>query len=269
MSHWSEPLATCPPLALRDVRLQAGSRVLVDRLSLSIGPGQLWCVVGPNGVGKSTLMGVLAGLRTPDGGAVDIDGQPVAEVAPAVLARQRAYLPQAVHDTFSMIVEDAVRIGRHPHLSGWGWGRRDDDRVVRDVIAELDLDALAARDVLTLSGGERQRVSLAAVLAQQAPLLMLDEPVAHLDLRHQIQVLELLRRLTGAGRHAAVVILHDLTLARRYATHALLMSEDGHALHGPAQDVLTPAQCSRALRTPIISISDGTHTALIPDGRPQ
>lgn len=269
MSHWSEPLAACPQLSLRDVRLRAGSRVLVEGLSLTIGAGQLWCVVGPNGVGKSTLMGVLAGLRAPDAGAVEVDGTAAVHVPPATLARQRAYLPQAVHDTFSMIVEDAVRIGRHPHLNGWGWGRRDDDRIVRDVIAELDLEALAARDVLTLSGGERQRASLAAALAQQAPLLMLDEPVAHLDLRHQIMVLDLLRRLTQAGRHAAVVILHDLTLARRYASHALLMAEDGQALHGPTHEVLTPAQCSRALRTPIISISDGTHTALIPDGNPQ
>ncbi|GJG93430.1 ABC transporter ATP-binding protein [Cupriavidus pauculus] len=267
MNPWFEPLAPCPALSLRDVRLRAGSRVLVDGLSLSIDAGQLWCIVGPNGVGKSTLMNVLAGLRAPDAGAVQVDGVAATQVAPATLARQRAYLPQAVHDTFSMAVEDAVRIGRHPHLSGWGWGQRDDGRIVHDVMTECDLHALAARDVLTLSGGERQRVSLAAVLAQQAPLLMLDEPVSHLDLRHQIMVLDLLRRLTGAGRHAAVVILHDLTLARRYATHALLMAEDGQALHGPAHEVLTPAQCSRALRTPIISISDGTHIALIPDGK--
>jgi iron complex transport system ATP-binding protein len=266
MSHWSEPLTDCPQLTLRQLGLHAGSRVLLDGLSMSIGAGQLWCIVGPNGVGKSTLMGVLAGLRAPDSGAAEVDEIAVTQIAPAALARQRAYLPQAVHDTFSMLVEDAVRIGRHPHLSGWGWGQRDDDRIVDDVIDALDLEPLRGRDVLTLSGGERQRVSLAAALAQQAPLLLLDEPVAHLDLRHQIMVLDLLQRLTRSGRHAVVVIVHDLTLAHRYATHALLMAEDGQALHGPAHEVLTPAQCSHALRTPIISISDGTHTALIPDG---
>jgi iron complex transport system ATP-binding protein len=107
------------------------------------------------------------------------------------------------------------------------------------------------------------------MLAQQAPLLLLDEPVSHLDLRHQIQVLDLLSGLTRAGRHAAVVIVHDLNLARRCATHALLMSEDGQALHGAACEVLSAEHCSRVLRTPIASVSDGAHTALVPHGRPR
>ncbi len=268
-STWADPCVACPTLTLRDLALQSGQRRLLQGLTLTIGAGQLWAVAGPNGVGKSTLMSVLAGLRQPDGGGVFVDGIAPAAIAPLALARQRAYLPQAVHDTFSMSVLDAVRVGRHPHLSGWGWTGREDDRVVQAVIGEMDLGALAGRDVLTLSGGERQRVSLAAALAQQAPLLLLDEPVAHLDLRHQIAVLETLSALVRAGRHAVVVILHDLNLARRYATHALLMAEDATAQHGIAGDVLTPERCSRALRTPIVSVSDGLHTALIADGLPR
>jgi iron complex transport system ATP-binding protein len=132
-----------------------------------------------------------------------------------------------------MSVRDAVAVGRHPHLSGWGWSGREDDAVVAAVIRELDLDTLAGRDVLTLSGGERQRVSLAATLAQQAPLLLLDEPAAHLDLRHQIMALETLARLARAARHAVVVILHDLNLARRYANHTALIAHG--AIH-PEQD---------------------------------
>jgi len=266
MPSWNEPVSNCPVLELQALQLRAGARVLLDGLSLSVRAGELWCVVGPNGVGKSTLMSVLAGLRKPDGGAVLLDGRAPLEIAPAALALQRAYLPQAVSDTFSMRVRDAVAVGRHPHLSGWGWARREDDAVVAAVMRELDLDALAARDVLTLSGGERQRVSLAATLAQQAPLLLLDEPAAHLDLRHQIMVLDTMAGLARAGRHAVIVILHDLNLARRYATHALLLAEDGLCLHGAAADVLTPAHCSHALRTPIVSVSDGRHTALIAHG---
>ncbi|AOY92960.1 ABC transporter ATP-binding protein [Cupriavidus sp. USMAA2-4] len=265
---WRQPLAACPVLTARGLSLRAGARELLPALDLEIRPGELWCLVGPNGVGKSTLMAVLAGLRRPDGGAVAIDGQALGEVSPAVLARQRAYLPQTVHDTFSMRVRDAVRVGRYPHLAGWGFARREDELVVEAALAALDLSGLAARDVLTLSGGERQRVALAAVLAQQAPLLLLDEPVSHLDLRHQILVLDTLAALARAGSHAVLVILHDLNLARRYASHALLMAEDGRALHGPAAEVLTPGHCSTALRTPIVAVSDGYRTALVADGHP-
>lgn len=266
-ADWREPAARCPLVTIEDLQLRGAGRLLLDGLTMSMGPGEFWAIVGPNGVGKSTLMSVLAGLRKPEHGDVCLDGQFARQISPPALARMRAYLPQAVHDTFSMSVRDAVRVGRHPFLAGWGWASRDDDALVDAVMREMDLPALAQRDVLTLSGGERQRVSLAATLAQQAPLLLLDEPLAHLDLRHQIMVLDALAGLARAGRHAVVVILHDLNLARRYATHALLMAEAGPARHGAASDVLTAANCSAALRTVIVDvIGTNGHAALIPVG---
>src|SRR5437868_15462625 len=120
-AHWREPASACPELVLRGLRLRTAARVLLDGLDLSMRAGELWCIVGANGVGKSTLMAVLAGLRAPDGGAVLVDGQAPASIAPAALALRRALLPQAVHDTFSMSVRDAVRVGRHPHQSVWSW----------------------------------------------------------------------------------------------------------------------------------------------------
>ncbi|MBY4895410.1 ABC transporter ATP-binding protein [Cupriavidus sp. AU9028] len=269
-ADWRLPATACPRLTVHELALRAGRRTLVSALDMTVNAGELWCVVGPNGVGKSTLMSVLAGLRQAEAGQVRLDGDALAALArhaPDDLARRRAYLPQAVHDTFSMSVRDAVRIGRFPHLSGWGWTDLQDEAVVQALLAEFDLLALQARDVMTLSGGERQRVSLATLLAQQAPLLLLDEPLAHLDLRHQIQVLDTLARLARAGRHAVVLIVHDLNLARRYATHALLMGEDGRCLQGPAASVLTPEHCSRALGTTIVSVADGAHTALIANGQ--
>lgn len=271
-ADWQSTASACPVLSTHALALRAGARTLVEGLDVQVRPGELWAVVGPNGAGKSTLLSTLAGLHAPHAGVVRCDGEDIGVTArrgPGMLAQRRAYLPQAIHDTFSMSVRDAVRVGRYPHLSGWGWTGREDDAIVDALLHALDLSHLHQRDVMTLSGGERQRVALAAILAQQAPLLLLDEPLSHLDLRHQILLLDLLSRLVAAGRHAVVLILHDLNLARRHATHALLMPEGEPCLHGPAGDILTPTHCSRVLRTPIVSVEAAGHAALIPQRWPE
>ncbi|CAJ0775441.1 Iron(3+)-hydroxamate import ATP-binding protein FhuC [Ralstonia condita] len=254
-----------PELVLRDLRVTVGGRVLVERLSMTATAGQLWCVVGPNGAGKSTWLSVLAGLRAADGGSITLDGLPLAAWPAAAMARRRAFLPQTLHDTFPMSVYDAVMTGRHPHLARWEWEGDADARAVDAAMASLALQPLAQRDVRTLSGGERQRVAMAAVLAQEAHVLMLDEPVAHLDLHQQIAVLRLLRAGCRQQGWLVVLTVHDLNLARRFATHALLMDGEGHTRAGAAAEVLTPEHCARALRTPIAEVVDGRRTALIPD----
>lgn len=250
-------------LRLEALQLAIGARTLLAPLTLTIAPGTLWCVVGPNGAGKSTLLSTLAGLRPTQGGQVRLAEADVHAMAPAALSRQRAFLPQTLHDTFSMPVRDAVLIGRHPHQSGWGWEQAEDAAIVDAALTALALDGLAARDIRTLSGGERQRVALAAMLAQQAPLMLLDEPVTHLDLHHQIAVLDLLRMQARENGCTIVMTIHDVNLARAYGTDALLLPGDGTALHGPVQTVLTAEHCSRALRTPMITVSEGGHSALV------
>ncbi|WP_296223582.1 ABC transporter ATP-binding protein [Ralstonia sp. UBA689] len=254
-----------PELSLSDLRVTVDGRVLIERLSMTATAGQLWCVIGPNGAGKSTWLSVLAGLRAADGGSVMLDGQPLGEWPALAMARRRAFLPQTLHDAFPMTVYEAVMTGRHPHLARWEWEGETDAHAVDAAISALALEPLAQRDVRTLSGGERQRVAMAAVVAQDARVLMLDEPVAHLDLHQQIAVLCLLRE--GCRKHGWLVVLtvHDLNLARRFATHALLMDGAGHTTAGPAADVLTPEHCARVLRTPIAEVIDGRRTALIPD----
>ncbi|GCB03819.1 ABC transporter ATP-binding protein [Ralstonia sp. SET104] len=254
-----------PELALRDLRVAVDGRVLIERLSMTATAGQLWCVVGPNGAGKSTWLAVLAGLRAADGGSVTLDGVPLADWPALALARRRAFLPQTLHDTFPISVRAAVMTGRHPHLARWEWEGEADAHAVDAAMSALQLQSLAQRDVRTLSGGERQRVAIAAVVAQEARVLLLDEPVAHLDLHQQIAVLRLLRE--GCRKHDWLVVLtvHDLNLARRFATHALLMDGQGHTNAGAAADVLTPKHCARVLRTPIAEVADGRHTALIPE----
>ncbi|MDR5853845.1 ABC transporter ATP-binding protein [Caballeronia sp. LZ062] len=256
------------PLSVDNLVLRAGARTLVDGLSATIAAGEVWCIAGPNGAGKTTLIGVLAGLAKPASGAITLGGRALASWRAADLARERALMPQSTHDAFSATVLDTVLLNRFPYLTGWGWESEDDRAAAHAALDALGLADLASRDVLTLSGGERQRVALAAVLCQQAPLLLLDEPLAHLDLHHQIDCLHALAAAAHDEGRAIVFSCHDLNLARRFATHALLLDGKGGAHVGAVADVLTPARASAAFGYPLILIRDGEHEALVPSLHP-
>jgi iron complex transport system ATP-binding protein len=256
-----------PLLAAHALTLRAGSRTLVEGLTQRFEAGEIWCVAGANGAGKTTLITVLAGLREPSVGHVEVDGVAPRDWHPVRLAQRRALMPQDVRDAFSASVLDTVLLNRYPHLAGWGWESEADRDAAHTALALLGLEAFAARDVLSLSGGERQRVALAAVLCQDAPLLLLDEPLAHLDLHHQIACLEALARwvrteLSSAPR-AVVFSCHDLNLARRYATHALLLDGRGGCFAGPVREVLTAERASAAFGHRLVLIRDGPHEALV------
>lgn len=261
MSHETP---STPLLRARALTLHAGARTLVESLTQAFGAGEIWCIAGANGAGKTTLIGALAGLHADAARHVEIDGRTLADWSPAQLAQHRALMPQDVRDAFSASVLDIVLLNRYPHLAGWGWERDADREAAHAALALLGLEALAARDVLSLSGGERQRVALAAVLCQDAPLLLLDEPLAHLDLHHQIACLDALARWVSRQRRSIVFSCHDLNLARRYATHALLLDGRGGYDAGPVREVLTPERASAAFGHPLVLIRDGPHEALVP-----
>ncbi|SAL01272.1 ABC transporter-like protein [Caballeronia calidae] len=251
-------------LHLDAIVLRAGARTLIDGLTQTIEPGEMWCIAGPNGAGKTTLINVLAGLAKPASGSVSLDGRALPTWRAADLARARALMPQAMHDAFSATVLDTVLLNRFPYLTGWGWENEDDRIAARAALDLLGLASFAARDVLTLSGGERQRVALAAVLCQNAPLLLLDEPLSHLDLHHQIDCLHALRDAAREHKRGVIFSCHDLNLARRFATHALLLDGKGGAHAGLVADVLTPERASAAFGYPLALIRDGEHEALVP-----
>jgi iron complex transport system ATP-binding protein len=276
-------------LRARHLTLRAGARILVEDFTQLFCAGEIWCIAGPNGAGKTTLLATLAGLARPAAGDVEIDGMRVADWSRARLAQRRALMPQSVHDAFSASVLEVVLLNRFPHLTGWGWERADDRAAAQAALALLGLADFARRDVRSLSGGERQRVALAAVLCQDAPLLLLDEPLAHLDLHHQVDCLEALSAWTHAkcderrdenekrdekrderGNPARTLLFscHDLNLARRFATHALLLDGHGAISAGLAREVLTPELASRAFGYPLALIRDGDHEALVPAWRP-
>jgi iron complex transport system ATP-binding protein len=255
---------TAPRLATHALTLRAGTRTLVESLTQTFCAGEIWCIAGANGAGKTTLIGAMAGLRAGASGHVELDGRALGDWPPVRLARRRALMTQDGHDAFSASVLDIVLLNRYPHLTGWGWERDEDREAAHAALATLGLETLAARDVLSLSGGERQRVALAAVLCQDAPLLLLDEPLAHLDLHHQIACLEALARWVSTGARSIIFSCHDLNLARRYATHALLLDGRGGFHAGPVCDVLTPERASDAFGHPLVLIRDGPHEALVP-----
>jgi iron complex transport system ATP-binding protein len=250
-------------LAARDLSLAAGSRTLISRLNLAFAPGQIWCIAGPNGAGKTTLISTLAGLQAPAHGVVELDGRALGGWPGNQLAQRRALMPQALRDVFSASVFDTVLLGRHPYLAGWGWEQPSDRAAAQAALAALDLSSFAGRDVLSLSGGERQRVAWATALCQDAPLMLLDEPLAHLDLHHQIEGLKLLVQRAAAGG-TVLFSCHDLNLARRYASHALLLDGAGRVDAGPAREILSAANASRAFGYPLILIESAGHEALVP-----
>jgi len=240
------------------LRLAVADRLLVRHLDFEVLPGELWCVLGRNGCGKTTLLRTLAGLRKPDGGAVLLDGKSLADWNWRELARVRALLPQKVEDAFASSVLETVLIGRSPHRGGgWGWHDQQDLERAQDALEALDLTPFAARDVRSLSGGERQRVALATLLVQTPQLALLDEPTAHLDLDVQHQVLCLLaaRIAQKTSPASALIALHDVNLAQRYATHVLLFDAEGGVLAGPKAGVLSAAHLSHAYRHPVRALT--------------
>ena len=228
----------------RGVRLQAGARVLVNALDLRVDVGSRWVVLGPNGAGKSTLLATLAGARRADGGVVLLGGRPVEHWDVQALAAQRALLPDGWLDPFTASVLETVLTARYR----LGEADEHGSRIAAKWLARFDCAELPQRDVRSLSRGERQRVAIATALSQEAPLLLLDEPIAHQDPRHQALVVDELARLDG---HTIIGSLHDLNAAVRMATHALLLTGRGDWIAGTADEVLTAERLSALFDTPI------------------
>jgi iron complex transport system ATP-binding protein len=251
-------------ITTRQLALRADGRTLVQGLDWQVDQGECWSIIGRNGAGKSTLLRTLTGLRAPDAGTVEIDGTPVAAWKLEDLARRRAYLAQSRHDAFAYSVIETVLSARHPYHANRYWEGSDDHAAAMQALAAMEVDGLAARDVRTLSGGERQRVAIAALLAQDTPLLLLDEPANALDLAHQVQVMGLLARLCRQQHKTVIMIGHDLTLAHGISSHALLLAGDGRWYAGPVADAMQAARLSDTLGHPIETIEHGGRRIFIP-----
>lgn len=222
--------------SLNGIRYAVSGQTILNGVDLQVHYGQVLALVGPNGAGKSTLLGVLGGEIVADAGTVTLDGQPLADWDLRALARARAVLPQTNRVAFSFTVAQVVEMGRSPWI-----GHSDaaeDQRRIDNAVARTDVGHLLHRPFPALSGGEAARASLARVLTQDTPVVLLDEPTAALDLRHQEAVLQLARELAAAGR-AVVVVLHDLSLAAAYADAVVMLDQGAVVRAGAPADVFT------------------------------
>jgi iron complex transport system ATP-binding protein len=255
--------AATPRLSCDGLAVSIAGRTLCAGLDLEVHAGERWAIVGPNGAGKTTLLATLAGLRAPDAGIVRYDGAMLAELTPRECAKRRGWLPQDSVDFFPATVQETVLVGRHPHLGRFEWESALDFECARAALADFGLAGFGARDVRTLSGGERRRVALAALVAQDPGLMLLDEPSSHLDLGQQIAALDTLVALARDRGKALVMVLHDLHLAVRYADHAIALGA-GRAVTGPAGEVLTAERLSSLLGHPLAAVGDGVARTFVP-----
>jgi iron complex transport system ATP-binding protein len=233
-------------LAVEGLGVSYGDSVVLRNLDFCVRENEWWMVVGPNGSGKSTLVGAVAqGLDYT--GRVAFEGTDLAGMRPRALARLIAVLTQQHEAYYSFSVDEVVRLGRYAWQSGLlGGHSATDDQMVAYALAATGMEGLRGRGIDTLSGGELQRAFLAQVLAQDARLMLLDEATNHLDLAYQRQVFDLVARWVRMPGRAVVSVVHDLTLARAYGTHALLLGADDCIAGGVLNDVFVPGNLERA-----------------------
>ncbi|GGM43275.1 ABC transporter ATP-binding protein [Microbacterium saperdae] len=242
-------------LTARDLHLAYASRTIVDRLSVDIPPGGFTVIIGPNGCGKSTLLRALGRMIVPRAGTVTVDGIDLASLRTKQIARRIALLPQAPLAPGAITVSDLVARGRNPHQSLLRQWSAEDERVVEEALREVGLRDHSDRLVEELSGGQRQRVWIAMTLAQQTPVLLLDEPTTYLDVAHQIDVLDLCSRLHESGR-TLVAVLHDLNLAARYASHVIAMRDGAVVVEGDPATVFTAPNLRKVFDLDALVLSD-------------
>jgi iron complex transport system ATP-binding protein len=251
-------------LETRALTLHIGTRTLCRDVTVAFAAGENWAILGANGSGKTTLLHTLAGLRTPDRGEILLDEMPVTQVAPRQRARRIGVLFQEYDSGFPATVLDLVLTGRHPHLSQLEWETAADRQLADAALAELGLTAMADRALATLSGGERRRAEIAALLVQNAPVMLLDEPINHLDLRHQTEILRQIAARAGRPEHLNLFVLHDVNAALRHCSHGMLLFADGGCLAGPIDEVATRVNLETLYGCPLREFSHSGYRVFLP-----
>jgi iron-chelate-transporting ATPase len=223
-----------------DLSFVAGGRKILDEISCHIRSDRITALVGPNGSGKSSLMRLLVRLEKPTKGQVRLSGHDVTSFSRREFARRLAFLPQDMQPPMALSVRELVACGRHPHRPLWRTETKRDREIIEEALETTDLTVLSGRPVGALSGGERQRALIAMALTQETQVLMLDEPTTYLDLRYQIQILELVHKLQKDRNLTVCWVLHDLNEAAAYSDEVIVLAKGRCVATGSPESVLTP-----------------------------
>jgi iron complex transport system ATP-binding protein len=256
---------TIAPILLQadSLEIRMSGRVLCRNLDLNLRSGQCWGLLGRNGAGKTTLLHSLAGLHLPSRGKVLLHKRDIAELPRRSIAQALGLMLQVRDDRFPATVLDTVLAGRYPFLGPWRWPDAGDHAHALEALHLVGLEDLAHRNIQTLSGGERQRVAFAVLLTQAPRIMLLDEPVSHLDIAEQTRVLRLIRKLTLQG-HAVIMSLHDPNQALSYCDHLLLLHR-GRALCGPTRRLGSPSMLSRLFGQSLTVLNGPQGPVMIPN----
>ena len=244
-----------PTLRAEGLAVGYGGPLVVKDLTAAVPDGRITAIVGPNASGKSTLLRALARLLRPSAGAVYLDGTDITVQSTRSVAARLGLLPQAPRAPDGVLVGDLVRRGRYPHQRLFSQWSSADSQAVDQALELTDLAELRDRPMDELSGGQRQRVWIAMVLAQDTPIMLLDEPTTYLDIAHQIEMLNLLAWLNRAEGRTVVMVLHDLNQACRYASHLVAMADGRIEAAGPPEEVVTAELIERVFGLPVIVIA--------------
>jgi len=243
-------------LELQQLRCGYGMREILREINLKIEQGEFVGIIGPNGSGKTTLLRTISRVLEPTRGKVIFRGRDLYHLRSRQVAREIAVVPQDTLISFPFTVEEVVLLGRLPHLGRFRWESSHDRAVVFNAMALTDTLELAERPVNELSGGERQRVIIAQALAQEPRILLLDEPTTHLDINHQIEILELLKKLNFEQKLTIILISHDLNFAAQYCQHLVMLKEGSIFMEGGPSQVLTPENIKKVYQTPVMVINN-------------
>lgn len=250
-------------LHISRLQIEIGNKTICRDLSATFQHGECWALLGINGAGKSTLLRSLAALHPLHSGTITLNDRSLTDYPRRELAQQLGLLLQDHSDAFPNTVLEHVLIGRHPHIRTWQWESDQDIAIAQQALDTVGLNGFAARPLNSLSGGERRRLDIAMLLAQAPQIYLLDEPVNHLDLHQQHNLMTLFRQLASEQQHTVIMALHDVNLAARYCDHAMLLLAGREVKAGTTEELLTTAQLSELYQHPIARIESESGTAFI------